>query len=123
MDLLIATGIFALVLAIGLVMATLGRDDGARASELLEDVTRTPVDRIGDSLVRTGGRQSRRHASNRREEILELVYRIRLLNRLEESIWQAGLYMRVSEMLLIIVLMFGFGFTLGPVSVGVAAHA
>jgi tight adherence protein B len=115
MDLLIATGIFALVLAIGLVMATKGRDDGARASELLQDVTRTPVDRIGDSLVRTGGRQSRRHASNRREEILELVYRIRLLNRLEESIWQAGLYMRVSEMLLIIVLMFGFGFTLGKI--------
>src|SRR6202035_5638563 len=39
------------------------------------------------------------------------LYRLHLLNRLEESMWQAGLYMRVSEMLLIIVLMFGMGFT------------
>ncbi len=62
-------------------------------------------------LTRTGGRHSRRLATNRREEILEFVYRIHLLNRLEESMWQAGLYMRVSEMLLIIVLMFGMGFT------------
>jgi len=113
MDLLIATGIFALVLGVGLVIATRGRDDKSRVSALLQDATRVPINHLADSLVRTGGRQSRRRASNRREEILELIYRIHLMTRLQEAMWQAGLYMRVSEMLLIIVLMFGFGFTLG----------
>lgn len=113
MDLLIATGIFALVLAGALVLMNGGRNDSSRATELLEDVTRTDIDRVAEGLMRTGGRQSRRRATNRREEILEVIYRIHLLNRLEERMWQAGLYMRVSEMLLIVVLMFGVGFTLG----------
>jgi tight adherence protein B len=112
MDLLIATGTFALVLAIAIVLFTAGRrTDTSRATELLEDATRLDTDQIDQSLTRTGGRQNRRHATNRREELLELAYRIHLLKRLEESMWQAGLYMRVSEMLLIVVLMFGMGFT------------
>jgi len=87
------------------------RTDTSRANELIEEATRLDTDQIDQGLTRTGGRHSRRLATNRREEILEFVYRIHLLNRLEESMWQAGLYMRVSEMLLIIVLMFGMGFT------------
>jgi tight adherence protein B len=89
----------------------MGRSDSSRATEMLEDVTRLDIDEIGEGLMRTGGRKTRRKATNRREEILEVFYRIHLLNRLEQSMWQAGLYMRVSEMLLIIVLMFGLGFT------------
>lgn len=112
MDLLIATGTFALVLVIAIVLFTGGqRSDTSRATELLEDATRLDTDQIDDGLTRTSGRQSQRLATNRREEILNLVYRIHLLRRLEESMWQAGLYMRVSEMLLSIVLMFGMGFT------------
>jgi hypothetical protein len=111
MDLMIATGTFALVLAVGIVLMSMGRSDGSRATELLEEVTRLDIDEIGEGLMRTGGRKTRRRATNRREEILEVFYRIHLLNRLEESMWQAGLYMRVSEMLRIIVLMFGLGFT------------
>jgi tight adherence protein B len=90
---------------------SMGRSDSSRATEMLEDVTRLDIDEIGEGLMRTGGRKTRRKATNRREEILEVFYRIHLLNRLEQSMWQAGLYMRVSEMLLIIVLMFGLGFT------------
>jgi tight adherence protein B len=111
MDLMIATGTFALVLAVGIVLMSMGRSDSSRATEMLEDVTRLDIDEIGEGLMRTGGRKTRRKATNRREEILEVFYRIHLLNRLEQSMWQAGLYMRVSEMLLIIVLMFGLGFT------------
>jgi tight adherence protein B len=110
MDLMIATGTFALVLAVGIVLMSMGRSDSSRATEMLEDVTRLDIE-IGEGLMRTGGRKTRRKATNRREEILEVFYRIHLLNRLEQSMWQAGLYMRVSEMLLIIVLMFGLGFT------------
>jgi len=108
---MIATGTFALVLAVGIVLMSMGRSDSSRATEMLEDVTRLDIDEIGEGLMRTGGRKTRRKATNRREEILEVFYRIHLLNRLEQSMWQAGLYMRVSEMLLIIVLMFGLGFT------------
>ncbi|MEA2649999.1 MAG: tight adherence protein [Candidatus Binataceae bacterium] len=111
MDLMIATGTFALVLAVGIVLMSMGRSDSSRATEMLEDVTRLDIDEIGEGLMRTGGRKTRRKATNRREEILEVFYRIHLLNRLEQSMWQASLYMRVSEMLLIIVLMFGLGFT------------
>jgi tight adherence protein B len=111
MDLMIATGTFALVLAVGIVLMSMGRSDSSRATEMLEDVTRLDIDEIGEGLMRTGGRKTRRKATNRREEILEVFYRIHLLNRLGQSMWQAGLYMRVSEMLLIIVLMFGLGFT------------
>jgi tight adherence protein B len=112
MDLIIAGGIFGLVVAVVLVLMNGGHGDNRRAAELLEDVTRTAVDRTTEGLIRTGGRLSRRQASNRREELLEVIYRIHLLNSLEEQMWQAGLYMRVSQMLLIIVMMFGVGFAL-----------
>jgi len=115
MDLLISTGVFALVLAVMLVLMTGGRNDSDRAADLLEEVTRTETDEVGEGLMRTGGRQRRPRATNRREELLDILYRLHLLNRLEESMWQAGLYLRVSEMLLVIVLMFGAGFTLGKV--------
>jgi tight adherence protein B len=112
MDLLIAGGIFGLVVAVFVVLMNGGHGDSRRAAELLEDVTRTEVDRTTEGLIRTGGRQSRRQAGNRREELLEVIYRIHLLKSLEEQMWQAGLYMRVSQMLLIIVMMFGVGFAL-----------
>ena len=112
MDVLIAGGIFGLVVAVFVVLMNGGHGDSRRAAELLEDVTRTEVDRTTEGLIRTGGRQSRRQAGNRREELLEVIYRIHLLKSLEEQMWQAGLYMRVSQMLLIIVMMFGVGFAL-----------
>ena len=45
--------------------------------------------------------------------VLSFLYQIDLLRSLEQSMWQAGLYMRVSEMLLIIFLMFGGGLFFG----------
>src|SRR5713101_5906910 len=110
MDLLIATGIFTLVLAVMLVLLTGKRDNSVRAADLLEDVTRPETDNAAEGLMRTGGRPRRARATNRREELLEIFYRVNLLQRLEESMWQAGVYLRVSEMLLIILLMFGAGF-------------
>src|SRR5216684_5007670 len=44
---------------------------------------------------------------------LSFLYNFNLLRSLEQSMWQAGLYMRVSEMLLIIFLMFGGGLFFG----------
>ena len=38
-----------------------------------------------------------------------MLYDLNLLRKLEESMWQAGLYMRVADILLIIMLLFGAG--------------
>ena len=50
-----------------------------------------------------------------REEgkLLAVLWKLNLLRNLEENMWQAGIYMRVSEMMLIIVLMFGAGMFFG----------
>ena len=40
-------------------------------------------------------------------ELLAILWKLNLLRSLEEKMWQAGIYMRVSQMLLIIVMMFG----------------
>jgi tight adherence protein B len=45
--------------------------------------------------------------------MLSGLYRLNLLRHLEEAMWQAGMYMRVGDMLLIIVLMFGAGLFVG----------
>ena len=118
MDLLIASGVFAFVIVLMLVLFTGEGDASARAAAMLEDMTRSPTDAAGEQLMRSGGRPRRARATNRREELLDIVYRINLLRRLEESMWQAGIYLRVSEMLLIIVLMFAVGFGLGKVILG-----
>jgi len=118
MDLLIATGVFALIISVTLVLVTGSRKDSVRAADLLEDVTRPEADLVAEGLMRTGSRPRRQRATNRFEELIEMVYRVNVLRRLEESMWQAGLYLRVSEMLLIIVLLLGTGFALGKLFVG-----
>jgi tight adherence protein B len=118
MDLLIAGGVFAAVIAITLVLVTGNGKDRVRAADLLEDVTRPETDAVAEGLMRTDGRPRRARATNRFEELLEMLYRIDFLHRLEESMWQAGLYLRVSEMLLIMVLLLGTGVALGKLFVG-----
>lgn len=44
-----------------------------------------------------------------------MLYQINLMRALEQQMWQAGLYLRVSEMLLIILMSFGGGLFLGQV--------
>jgi tight adherence protein B len=56
----------------------------------------------------------KRRAPKREDgKLLAGLWRLNLLRSLEESMWQAGLYMRVSEMMLIMVLMFGAGIFFG----------
>lgn len=118
MDLLIAGGVFAAVIAITLVLVTGNGKDRVPAADLLEDVTRPATDAVAEGLMRTDGRPRRARATNRFEELLEMLYRIDFLHRLEENMWQAGLYLRVSEMLLIMVLLLGTGIALGKLFVG-----
>jgi hypothetical protein len=56
MDLLISSGVFALILAILLVLMTGRQDDGNRAKALLEQVTRSEVNDAATQLIRTDAR-------------------------------------------------------------------
>src|ERR1700683_4140885 len=100
MDFLLASGIFAVVF-IGVLAFTSSRGtDVEQQRELARRLTR-PADEIDIDVMR----------KRRPEEgaMLGGLYRLNLLRSLEEAMWQAGMYMRVGDMLLIIVLMFGAG--------------
>src|SRR6202451_8332 len=46
-------------------------------------------------------------------EFLSWFYRLNLLQKLEESLWQAGIYARIADVLLVILLMFTAGLSAG----------
>jgi tight adherence protein B len=113
MDLLISTGVFALVLVFMLVLFAGRGDEGERAADLLEEVTREREGPEALGLMRTGGRHRTPIPVTSRQEVLAFIYRLNLMRRFEESMWQAGIYMRMSEILLIIVLLAGAGIAAG----------
>ena len=43
------------------------------------------------------------------KEFLAQLYQLHMLRRLEENMWQAGIYIRVADILLVILLMFAAG--------------
>ncbi len=53
-----------------------------------------------------------RHRLNGRE-FLNWFYRLNLLQKLEENLWQAGIYARIADVLLVILLMFAAGLAAG----------
>jgi tight adherence protein B len=100
MDFLMASGIFALVF-LGVLLFTSSRGTEVEQSrEVARRLTRPP-DEIEINVMR----------KQRPEEglLLGALYRMNLLRKLEEAMWQAGMYMRVGDILLIIVLAFGAG--------------
>jgi tight adherence protein B len=104
MDFLMASGIFALVF-LGVLAFTSSRgNESEQQREVARRLTR-PADEIDIDVMR----------KRRPEEgaMLSGLYRLNLLRHLEEAMWQAGMYMRVGDMLLIIVLMFGAGLFVG----------
>ena len=61
-------------------------------------------------------------------EFLSWFYRLNLLQKLEENLWQAGIYARIADVLLVILLMFAAGLAVGQaiwgkvlVSIGIGA--
>jgi len=100
MDFIMATGIFALVF-IGVLLFTSGRGtEVEQQREVARRLTRPEEDLVIDVMRR-----------RRPDEgpLLGIVYRLNLLRSLEESMWQAGMYMRVADVLLVMVLLFGAG--------------
>lgn len=110
MDFLIASGTFALILVVSLVVLTSGRRGRQRkqARELLEVVTRDEEEQRAQELMRVDPRRGEAGGATS-----AALARLRPLRRLEESLWHAGLYLRVSELLLIVVLVAGAGMAAG----------
>jgi tight adherence protein B len=61
-------------------------------------------------------------------EFLSWFYRLNLLQKLEENLWQAGIYARIADVLLVILLMFAAGLAVGQaiwgkvlISIGIGA--
>ena len=100
MDFLMASGIFALVFVSVLIFSSSRGTEVEQQREVARRLTR-PADELEINVMR----------KQRPEEgaMLGALYRLNLARRLEEAMWQAGMYMRVGDILLIIVLMFGAG--------------
>jgi tight adherence protein B len=107
MAFLYASGVFAVVFVLVLVILA-GR--GGTAEEK-RGVLRRMID--PESVGGLDIDITRKSRKGYESQFLGALYRLNLFQKLEENMWQAGLYMRVSEMLLIIVMMFGGGAALG----------
>ena len=100
MDFLMASGIFALVFVGVLIFTSSRGTEVEQQREVARRLTRPP-DEIEIDVMRKQRPQE--------GPLLGALYRLNLLRKLEEAMWQAGMYMRVADILLIIVLMFGAG--------------
>jgi tight adherence protein B len=100
MDFLMASSIFALVFMGVLIFTSSRGSEVEQSREVARRLTRPP-DEIEIDVIR----------KQRPQEgvLLGALYRMNLLRKLEEAMWQAGMYMRVGDILLIIVLAFGAG--------------
>jgi len=105
MDLLIVAAVFAAVF-FGMLALLMNR--GSRSDRRQNVVRRMAQPATGRDVKIT-----RRTPKREEGKLLAVLWRLDLLRGLEESMWQAGIYMRVSEMLLIVVLMFGAGIFFG----------
>ena len=106
MDFIMATGIFALVF-VGVLLFTSGRGtEVEQQREVARRLTRPEEELVIDVMRR-----------RRPDEgpLLGIVYRLNLLRSLEEAMWQAGMYMRVADVLLVMVLLFGAGLFAGNI--------
>ncbi|HVA77955.1 MAG TPA: type II secretion system F family protein [Candidatus Binataceae bacterium] len=109
MDLLIASAIFAIIFVFALVLITGSKSGTDQNKEISRRLTR-PTEDADPGIMR-----KRRPDEGK---MLAVLYRVNVLRHLEEMMWQAGMYMRVGDILLIIVLLFGGGMFLGDVMFG-----
>jgi tight adherence protein B len=100
MDFLMASGIFALVFVGMLIFFSSRGSEVEQSREVARRLTR-PADEIEINVMRKQRPQE--------GALFGALYKMNLLRNLEEAMWQAGMYMRVGDMLLVIMLMFGAG--------------
>jgi hypothetical protein len=105
-DLLISGGIFAFILTISMIVLSRGRRgrERTRVRELLGEITRDKDDQRAQQLIRVDPRHRAKGSA-----WFAAITHLKPLQRLEQMLWQAGLYLHISEMLLIMVLAAGAG--------------
>jgi tight adherence protein B len=79
---------------------------GRESRQLQSRISRPEV--AGEEILRDGLKKERGLGSG-----FGWFYDLGLMQKLEESLWQAGIYRRVSDVLLLMLLMFGAGATIG----------
>ncbi|MGA2410122.1 MAG: type II secretion system F family protein [Candidatus Binataceae bacterium] len=114
MDLILSSAIFAVVVTVVLILLSTRGAHGDKTAELLEQIKRADEGENADALLR---RNPRRRQSGH-APFFQALYNLNLSKRLEESMWQAGIYTGVSEMMLIILLLFGAGMGIGAMISG-----
>jgi tight adherence protein B len=102
MDTLIAGGIFGLIFIIGLLIFTGRGSETDQAQELIRRMARP--EEMEDEVVAT-----KRGKPRQGKFVIILARNFNLIRKLEENLWQAGLYVRVSDAIMIMLLMFGAG--------------
>jgi tight adherence protein B len=105
MDLLMAGTIFASIFAIVAVLA-LSRGGGSEQKEYVSRMMLRPVE--GDIDI-----DITRKRKDHQNAVAIILRQINLLRNLEQTMWQAGIYWRVSDVLLIIALLFAAGYAGG----------
>ncbi len=105
MDLILAGSIFASIFAV-VVILTLSRGGGSEQKEYVSRMMLRPAESDIDIDIT---RKRKDHQS----AVAIVLRQINLLRNLEQTMWQAGIYWRVSDVLLIILLLFGAGYAGG----------
>lgn len=102
MDILLATGIFAVVFILLLVVFTSRGSGGDQTREVLRRMAR-PEDEVDVDVLRR----------RRPDSGMSILRNLNVLRRLEEMMWQAGIYTRVADILLMVLGLFAAGFLIG----------
>ena len=105
MDLILAGSIFASIFAVVAILA-LSSGGGSEQREFVSRMMLRPVESELDIDI-TRKRKDSQNA------VAVILRQVNLLKNLEQTMWQAGIYWRVSDVLLIILLLFGAGFAGG----------
>ena len=101
-------GLLLFVMVFGLVGYFVMRHTRpARETRQLESRLRRPQ-AVGEEILRDQLKKERGLGSG-----LGWFYNLGVMHKLEQSLWQAGIYRRVSDVLLLMLLMFGAGATIG----------
>ncbi len=98
----IAFLVFSAILAAGAYVAFGSGGAAMRERKLMARLAR-PVTQVNDEIHKTRIRQRKGGA------LISLLYRLDLTHRFEDNLWQAGIYMRVSDMMLLMIVLFSIG--------------
>ena len=108
MDIVLTGTIFACVFIAVMILA-LARGGGSEQKEMLAQRMMRPeedADGLDVDITRRGRKQEQ-------SPLMTVLRQFNFLRNLEENMWQAGIYWRVSDVLLLIVLLFGAGWAGG----------